>query len=76
MVEVLKEHNHGLALHQIVKEIRKIEPDCLRGETPVNSLYSIVYRKEKKRIKAGEKPLFKKYGVHRNILYKLNGSKK
>lgn len=76
MIEVLKEHRNGLALHQIVEEIRNIEPDYLRGETPGNSLYSIVYRREKRRIDSGRQPLFEKYFEQRKALYKLNRKKK
>lgn len=58
MVEVLKRKNTALSLSEIVAEIEKLEPYAFTGQTPVNSLYSIIYRREKRRIKNGNQPLF------------------
>lgn len=76
MIEVLKEYKDGMSLFGIVQEILQKDPECLVGKTPINSLYSIVYRKEKRRVENGELPLFEKVVFHRETLYKLYGGKK
>ena len=58
MVEVLKEAEQPLLLEEVVSNIRSFYPDALTGKTPKNSLYSIIYRREKRRNKKGLPPLF------------------
>lgn len=57
MVEVLKKKK-ALSLGEIVSEIEKIDPHAFTGKTPTNSLYSIIYRREKRRIENGVKSIF------------------
>jgi hypothetical protein len=59
MVEVLAESKQALTLDEIVSEIHSRNPSALTGKTPRNSLYSVVYRREKRREKRGLQVLFK-----------------
>ena len=58
MVDVLRESEHALTLAEIVSRINAKNSSALRGKTPINSLYSIIYRREKRRIEQGKKSLF------------------
>jgi hypothetical protein len=72
MARVLKKSKTPLTLHEIVELITKIEPSIFTGAHPVNSLYSILYRKEQRRELAKQETRFLRE-KHRNILvYKLN----
>lgn len=71
MVEVLKKKS-GLSLQEIVNEILKIEPSIFTGETPRNSLYSIIYRREKARMENGIESLFLSEKCRSEILFSLN----
>ena len=72
MVCVLKKKSSPMSLGEIVEEMKKLSPELLTGKTPKNSLYSILYRREKRRIDAGEKPVFKTTEERREVLYSLN----
>ncbi len=72
MVYVLKKKSSPMSLGEIVEEMKKLSPELLTGKTPKNSLYSILYRREKRRIDAGEKPVFKTTEERREVLYSLN----
>ena len=72
MVYVLKKKSSPMSLGEIVEEMKKLSPELLIGKTPKNSLYSILYRREKRRIDAGEKPVFKTTEERREVLYSLN----
>lgn len=60
MVEVLLERSDHtpLSIHEIIDEIRRIAPQALLGKTPNKSLYSVIYRREKRRKKFGEPNAF------------------
>ena len=72
MVYVLKKKSSPMSLGEIVEEMKKLSPELLTVKTPKNSLYSILYRREKRRIDAGEKPVFKTTEERREVLYSLN----
>ena len=72
MVYVLKKKSSPMSLGEIVEEMKKLSPELHTGKTPKNSLYSILYRREKRRIDAGEKPVFKTTEERREVLYSLN----
>ena len=72
MVYVLKKKSSPMSLGEIVEEMKKLSPELLTGKTPKNSLYSILYRRENRRIDAGEKPVFKTTEERREVLYSLN----
>lgn len=72
MVKVLKKAKGPMSLAEIVSEIQKLHSTILSGQTPTKSLYSIVYRREKRRREDGEKPLFKLTNERRDTLYSLN----
>lgn len=59
MVNVLKNSKVSLTLGEIVIKIRAKHPDKLNGRTPTKSLYSMIFRHDKKREQKGDKPLFK-----------------
>ncbi|MFT3814395.1 MAG: hypothetical protein QM740_13615 [Acidovorax sp.] len=71
MVAALKEQK-VLSLPEIVQEILKRNPEAFTGQTPTNSLYSIVYRREKSRIESGKPALFFTEKVRNVVLYSLN----
>ncbi|PMG87338.1 hypothetical protein BCU81_10585 [Vibrio breoganii] len=58
MVDVLAESKQALTLDEIVSEILSRNPSALTGKTPRNSLYSVVYRREKRREERGLQALF------------------
>lgn len=72
MVEILKIKKLPMSLGEIIEEIKICSPTALTGKTPRNSLYSIIYRREKRRIYADEEALFKTTEERREILYSLN----
>lgn len=59
MVDVLTESKQALTLDEIVSEIISRSPTALGGKTPKNSLYSVIYRREKRREERGLHALFK-----------------
>ncbi|HHQ4579486.1 hypothetical protein ACP6EV_19775 [Aeromonas hydrophila] len=71
MVKVLKKKK-ALSLSEVVSEIEKIEPNTFSGKTPTNSLYSIIYRREKRRIENGNQPLFLIEKDRNYSVYSLN----
>ena len=72
MVDVLKKKKKALSLGEIVSEIERIEPSAFSGKTPTNSLYSIIYRREKRRIENGNQPLFLIEKDRNSSVYSLN----
>ena len=72
MIQVLKEKKRALSLSEIAPEISKIDKAIFSGKTPAKSLYSVVYRREKKRMELGLEPLFKKEMCRRDVLFSLN----
>lgn len=72
MVEVLKKKKTALSLGEVVSEIEKIEPQSFTGKTPVNSLYSIIYRREKRRTANGNQKLFIVEKDRNYSVYSLN----
>lgn len=49
IIEALKRTKKPLTLLELVTEIRKTNPTILKGQTPTKTLYSAIYRAEKKR---------------------------
>ncbi len=72
MVKVLKQKKKALSLGEVVSEIKQIEPNAFTGKTPTNSLYSIIYRREKRRIENGNQPLFFIQKDRNSSVYSLN----
>jgi hypothetical protein len=72
MVSVLKKQRKPLRLPEIVDEIRRLNPSVLDGKSPRNSLYSIVYRRERRRVERGEKALFLITQERNEVYYSLN----
>jgi len=76
MVDVLKKQRKPLSLSEVVAEIEKLNDGAFTGKTPVNSLYSIIYRREKRRIIKGEAPLFVVHKERNAAVYALHVSAK
>jgi len=72
MVDVLTESKQALTLDEIVSEILSRNPAALTGKTPRNSLYSVVYRREKRREERGLHALFKTATRGGATYYSLN----
>jgi len=72
MIEVLAKSPEPLTLVEIVQRIRKIDSQILSGKTPTNSLYSVLFRRESRRKKAGAPEFFVKDTKYRVIRYSLN----
>lgn len=58
MISVLETAGQSLNMSEIVKAIAKKDKSALSGKTPEKSLYSIIYRREKRRKEQGKPPLF------------------
>lgn len=58
MIQVLESSSHSLNMVEIVKAISDIDRTVLAGRTPVKSLYSIIYRREKRRKEQGYPLMF------------------
>ncbi|MEI7376124.1 MULTISPECIES: HTH domain-containing protein [Dickeya] len=58
MIQVLESATQPLNLTEIVEAINVIDNTSLTGKTPEKSLYSIVYRREKRRREKGQTPIF------------------
>lgn len=71
MIKILKKKG-SLSLIEIVNEINKVDSEAFTGKTPRNSLYSIVYRNEKKRSEQKNKTLFLTNKERREVVYSLN----
>jgi len=72
MVEILKKRKSPMTLAEIVDLILKMDPDVFTGETPRNSMYSIIFRREKRRKDSKQAAIFKKVKERGNVLYTLN----
>lgn len=72
MVEILARRKTPMTLSEIVDAMLRQEPSVLIGATPQKSMYSIVFRREKRR-KAGRMPLlFRRTKERGSVLYQLN----
>ncbi|WP_445374016.1 HTH domain-containing protein [Photorhabdus tasmaniensis] len=58
MIQVLESAMQPLNLAEIVEAINAIDDTSLTGKTPEKSLYSIVYRREKRRREKSQIPMF------------------
>lgn len=58
MVSVLESAGEALNMSEIVQAIVGKDRLALSGKTPEKSLYSIIYRREKRRKEQGQPPLF------------------
>jgi len=58
MVDVLRDADQALTLDEIVEQILDRYPETFTGKTPKKSLYSVVYRREKRRKERGLPALF------------------
>ena len=72
MAAVLREKKRALTLGEVVAEIKKTEPSAFTGKTPTNSLYSIIYRREKRRVENGEQPFFLVHKDRSLSVYSIN----
>ncbi|MEJ1296111.1 MAG: HTH domain-containing protein [Candidatus Sedimenticola sp. (ex Thyasira tokunagai)] len=72
MVDVLADSKQALTLDEIVSEILSRDSSALTGKTPRNSLYSVIYRREKRRAERGFEPLFKTTTRGGATYYSLN----
>lgn len=72
LVQALRNADEPLTLNEIVKEIQVIDSSAFTGKSPKNSLYSIIYRREKRRAEKGTPPLLIKEQIGRVTLYTLN----
>lgn len=71
MIEALTESEHPLSLAELVEKIQKKDPDLLQGATPKKSLYSMIYRREKRRRDLGLTQKFKTSVKSRVSFYEL-----
>jgi hypothetical protein len=72
LVEILGEAGSALTLKEITNKIGEKSPGVFSGETPVNSLYSIIYRREKRREQRGHEPLLRTIRDGHSTKYLLN----
>ncbi len=72
LVEILEEAENALTLREIAVRMEKKSPGTFLGETPVNSLYSVISRREKRREQRGHQPLLRTIREGRSTKYILN----
>jgi hypothetical protein len=72
MVAILEKYKRPMNLIEVVEKIQKLDPYALSGNTPRKSLYSVVYRREKRRSEKGEKALFRTVEVNNELFFTLN----
>lgn len=72
MVDILEESKQELTLNEIVSEILRRNPTLLSGKTPKKSLYSVLYRREKRRLEYGLPLLFKTIKRRNTTYYSLS----
>jgi len=58
MVDALRKAKKPLTLDEIANQILVRHPGVLTGKTPKKSLYSVIYRREKRREERGKPLLF------------------
>lgn len=75
MVNVLQNSNKPMRLPEIMAAIKEGNPQATTGKTPINSLYSVVYRNEKRRAQRGEDTYFIKEYIGGSCYYSLNNKK-
>ena len=66
---VLSEANMPLEMGEIVKRIKNKDRSVLKGMTPEKSLYSVIYRRERRRAERGYKRLIKQIKDRGKALY-------
>lgn len=71
VVDVLSESSNPLTISEIAEIIAEREPGVFNGPTPERSLYSIIYRREKRRKHLGIEPLIIRNDSH-PVKYTLN----
>ncbi|EMH4138714.1 hypothetical protein RGJ21_003558 [Serratia marcescens] len=76
VIEVLKRSKEPLSLLKITEKIIEVAPSLLRGATPSNSLYSIIYKREKRREADGDTAVFLRLNKGRLVYYTLADKKK
>jgi HB1, ASXL, restriction endonuclease HTH domain len=74
MVRVLTDSQRPMPLSEITRAIKSSFPEAMTGKTPEKSLYSVVYRSEKRRIEKKLEPLFIKEYVKGDCFYSLKSS--
>lgn len=74
MVQILQQAGEPLTLDEIVARMLEMDPTALTGKTPKKSLYSVIVRREKRRVTKGHEPLFNKTVRGGAIYYRVNPS--
>ena len=73
MVDVLDQVDKSLTLIEIVEEMLQMNSSIFTGKTPRNSLYSVLYRREKRRKEMGHQSLFIKTIIKgKSTCYRIN----
>jgi len=72
LVDILEEAESALTLKEIANKIEEKSPGVFSGETPANSLYSIISRREKRREQRGHEPLLRTIKDGHSAKYILN----
>ncbi len=58
MRQILEDSGQAHTIDEIASAIVESAPETLKGKTPSKSLYSIVYRREKRRLERGQTQMF------------------
>lgn len=72
MVDAINVKKQPLSIKEIVTDILRANPSVFMGGTPNKSLYSVIYKREKNRIKSNEEPLFIKLTGSEGVTYAIN----
>lgn len=68
-LDVLRTSEKPLSLREIVDAVNNVSPHAFSGKTPTNSLYSILYRSQKRRIDSNLPPILNVSKVEGKIFY-------
>ncbi|MGG8470792.1 HTH domain-containing protein [Rahnella sp. PAMC25617] len=71
VIEVLKNSKKPLSMLQMVEKIQKKYPLLLTGQTPKNTLYAMIYKREKRRAMDSEAAIIIRHNEGRSVYYKL-----
>lgn len=72
LYETLKDAKEPLTIEEMVEKIKQKDPSKLSGANPRKSLYSIIYRREKRRVERGHEPLLREHKSKYEVKYSLN----
>ncbi|KAA5951120.1 MULTISPECIES: HTH domain-containing protein [unclassified Pantoea] len=75
-IKILKRNKEPLSLLHLFEKIHQKYPLLLSGQTPQNTLYAMIYKREKRRVMDGEAAIFIRHNEGRSVYYTLTDNVK